>query len=183
MKCQKCNKFAATVHQLDVNYREDGSPSYANSDYCSRCAQKEGLKVPNTENFPQIISVLSKALFPPSGNKKKNSNKPMSIDKNQVAQDVLSCDQCGWTLNDFRQTSRLGCPNDYLVFKDYLSEAFERLHGKSTHVDWRSDNQLEKLENDLQQAIASEDYEACATLRDKINSLQTEFNNDLSSDG
>lgn len=107
----------------------------------------------------------------------------MKPSKNEAAQGVLSCDECGWTLDDFRQTSRMGCPNDYLVFKDYLADVFERLHGQSKHVDWRGDNELEQLNEQLQQAVNREDYEACADLRDKINSLQSELNKDLSSDG
>jgi protein-arginine kinase activator protein McsA len=35
----------------------------------------------------------------------------------------------------------------------------------------------------LQQAVKSEDYEACASLRDQINALQSELNKDLSSGG
>ena len=183
MKCQACDKFAATVHQLDVTYGSDGVPVFANSAFCSRCAQKSGLNVANTESFPQVISVLTKALFPPSGKNKGKKSSPMKPNKSETTQGVLSCDKCGWTLDDFRQTSRLGCPNDYLVFKDYLADVFERLHGQTKHVDWRNDNQLEQLNGQLQQAVKREDYEACASLRDEINALQSELNKDLSSGG
>ncbi|MFT7517698.1 MAG: protein arginine kinase activator [Myxococcota bacterium] len=184
MKCESCNKFVATVHQLDVEYAEDGSPAFINSNYCSRCAQKIGLNVANTENFPQVISVLTKALFPPIGSSGK-SNKTSAIKPNKQAPEpnVLCCEKCGWTLDDFRQTSRLGCSNDYIVFKDYLADVFERMHGQTKHVDWRSDNAFEQLNEKLQQAVATEDYEKCADLRDQIETLQSELSKDLSSDG
>ncbi|MBC8369310.1 MAG: UvrB/UvrC motif-containing protein [Planctomycetes bacterium] len=183
MKCQACNKFAATVHQLDVEYSSDGDAEFINSDYCSRCAKKMGLNVSNTENFPQVISVLTKALFPPNDKSKSKKSSPIKPEKHEEAQGILSCEKCGWTLDDFRQTSRLGCPNDYIVFKEYLSDVFERMHGQTKHVDWRTDNQLEQLNEKLQQAVETEDYEACAKLRDQISNLQTELNKDLSSDG
>jgi protein arginine kinase activator len=183
MKCQACNKFSATVHQLDVEYGSDGVPTFVNSRFCSRCAQKSGLNIANTENFPQVISLLTKALFPPVDKRKAKESAAMKPSKDETAQGVLCCDKCGWTLDDFRQTSRLGCPNDYVVFKDYLADVFERLHGQTKHVDWRNDNELEQLNDKLQQAVKHEDYEACANLRDQINALHSELNKDLSSDG
>jgi protein arginine kinase activator len=72
-----------------------------------------------------------------------------------------------------RQTSRLGCPNDYEVFADYVGEMLERLHGHSKHVDWREDSLLDQLSAEMEQAILAEDYEAAARLRDQIQKLET----------
>ena len=93
------------------------------------------------------------------------------------------CDQCGWTLDDFRQTSRLGCPNGYTVFSEYLNEAFETLHGHTQHVDWREDNEIESLNRKLKAAQDIEDYEACAEIRDHIQVLEKELGKELSSKG
>ena len=178
MKCQKCQKFSATVHQLDVKYGNDGSPAFETTKFCSSCAQKEGLNVPNSENFPQVISILSKTLLQTSKNAK--SGNKLKADNSSA---LVMCDQCGWTLDDFRQTSRLGCPNDYLVFSEYLNEAFESLHGHTKHIDWREDNEIETLNRKLKAAQDIEDYEACAEIRDRIQFLKKEISKELSPKG
>lgn len=115
--------------------------------------------------FPKIISMLSKAFLPQTG---AGPATPIASE----SQEDLSCPDCGWTLRDLRQTSRLGCPNDYEVFADYVGEMLERLHGHEQHVDWREDNLLDQLNAELDTAVNQEDYESAARIRDRIQELE-----------
>lgn len=165
MICQSCQKQQATLHQLDVVYDDAGAAQVNARDFCAMCAKKAGLPVPKAATFPKIISMLSKAFLPQDG---AGSATPTTPDP----QEDLQCPDCGWTLRDLRQTSRLGCPNDYEVFADYVGEMLERLHGHDQHVDWREDSLHDQLSAELDQAILAEDYETAARLRDRIQELE-----------
>ena len=165
MICQSCQKLQATMHQLDVVYDDAGNAQVTASDFCVVCAKKAGLPMPKAASFPKIISMLSKAFLPHSQAAPSTPTAPDSLED-------LTCPDCGWTLRDLRQTSRLGCPNDYEVFGDYVGEMLERLHGHAEHVDWREDNLLDQLSAELETAIAKEDYESAARLRDRIQELE-----------
>ena len=166
MICQSCQKLQATLHQLDVVYDNAGNAQVSATDFCAVCAKKAGLPVPKAASFPKIISMLSKAFLPPSG------VSPATHTASEPQED-LTCPDCGWTLRDLRQTSRLGCPNDYEVFGEYVGEMLERLHGHDQHVNWREDNLLDQLGAELEQAISKEDYESAARLRDRIQELES----------
>jgi protein arginine kinase activator len=166
MICQSCQKLQATLHQLDVVYDNAGNAQVSATDFCAVCAKKAGLPVPKAASFPKIISMLSKAFLPPSG---VSPAAPTA----STPQEDLTCPDCGWTLRDLRQTSRLGCPNDYEVFGDYVGEMLERLHGHVEHVNWREDNLHDQLSAELEQAILKEDYESAAQLRDRLQELES----------
>jgi len=167
MICQSCQKLQATLHQLDVVYDDAGKAQVSERDFCAVCAKKAGLPVPKAAAFPKIISMLSKAFLP---HEASGTATPITPD----SQEDLTCPDCGWTLRDLRQTSRLGCPNDYEVFADYVGEMLERLHGHSQHVDEREDSLLDQLSAEMDQAILAEDYEAAARFRDQIQNLDAD---------
>lgn len=166
MICQSCQKLEATLHQLDVIYDDGGNAQVSSKDFCAVCAKRAGLPVPKAAAFPKIISMLSKAFLPQDA---AGSATPSTPDP----QEDLACPDCGWTLRDLRQTSRLGCPNDYEVFADHVGEMLERLHGHDRHVDWREDSLLDQLGAEMEQAVLEEDYEAAARLRDRIQKLDS----------
>ncbi|MDA1113228.1 MAG: UvrB/UvrC motif-containing protein [Planctomycetota bacterium] len=167
MICQSCEKLQATLHQLDVVYDDAGKAQVSERDFCPVCAKQAGLPVPKAAAFPKVISMLSKAFLMQGAPGSATPIKPDS-------QEELTCPDCGWTLRDLRQTSRLGCPNDYEVFADYVGEMLERLHGHSQHVDWREDSLLDQLSAEMDQAILAEDYEAAARLRDQIQKMEAD---------
>lgn len=172
MICQHCEKLQATVHQLDVIYDDAGNAQVQTADFCSLCAKRAGLPVPKAASFPKIISMLSKAFLPQTGS-------PPDEAEGTAIEEDLSCPDCGWTLRDLRQTSRLGCPNDYEVFQDHVADMLERLHGHDQHVDWREDSQVDQLQARMRQAIEAEDYELAAELRDRIQQLESEPESEL----
>ncbi len=94
----------------------------------------------------------------------------------------LKCDVCGISFAEFRQQQLLGCPNDYKAFESVLVPLLERAHeGASSHLgkvpadaaaSERRQNELLRLRGQLKEAVADEDYERAAGLRDRIKALE-----------
>ena len=99
-----------------------------------------------------------------------------------VADDFQTCPYCGMSFQDFRKTGRLGCRNDYEVFRERLDPLILTIHGATEHVGKRPNGMadapvnrgalLVRLRNDLNDAIMVEDYERASVLRDQIAQME-----------
>lgn len=96
----------------------------------------------------------------------------------------IQCDQCGFTDVNFSQVGKLGCPKCYEVFENKLDPVLRRVHGLPAHtgkIPQRTGGtiglrrQMEDLRLELQQAVAREEYEKAAEIRDKIRGLETQL--------
>ncbi|TAH34519.1 MAG: DNA helicase UvrBC [Planctomycetota bacterium] len=158
--CQSCQKPNATVHQIEVVYPEGREPQLHHLHLCGPCAKSAGMPVPaNVPSFPKVVSLLSKAFLAPQ------AIVPAGKD--------TACPECGWSLRDFRQTSRFGCPRDYEVFSEFVKDLLEQLHGSNEHPASPADAELGRLTREMNAAVEREDYEAAARLRDRIRELET----------
>lgn len=152
-KCQNCSE-RATLHITEIE--DDG---YQELHLCYKCAQKY-LQEP--ENGAAKEQAAAEAAATPSGPKK-------------------SCPVCRITFDDFKASGRLGCPHDYEAFREELRPLLESIHGGLRHTgkvprrlpaDTRRQTELIQLRQEMQQAIAVEDYERAARLRDRIEGLE-----------
>lgn len=157
--CQHCNQCKATVHITDA------IPEKRERHLCEECAEKEGViikQTPHTTN--EIIQEFIKA----------KTGLGKASDK--------SCPKCGLTFREFRLKGQLGCPYDYEAFREYLTPLIQRAHDGGTHhvgkVPVTEDrtvvkqSKLLKLRRHLDRAVAEEDYERAASLRDQISQLE-----------
>lgn len=90
----------------------------------------------------------------------------------------LICDNCGMKFTEFRENSLLGCPQCYIAFEQALTPLLERAQeGASHHVGKvpsragtgeQRQQLLLRLRKRLSEAVASEDYELAARLRDDL---------------
>ena len=87
------------------------------------------------------------------------------------------CPNCGMSLNDIMNTGRLGCSECYTAFEKELEPTLRRVHGNSEHVGKvparggekvMVKKKIEHLKQQLQQAVAAENYEKAAEIRDTI---------------
>jgi protein arginine kinase activator len=160
VRCQRCPK-PATLHITEIL----GPKQIEELHFCEECAQKH--------------------LYEPTSNQQKIEAKTESgLDLDDIeALNKLTCPHCGITFKDFRSTGRLGCPQDYEVFKTQLVPLLENIHGEQKHQGKaprrkyagqpnRNTSALGGLRRQLQGAIAREDYELAAQLRDKIRNLE-----------
>jgi protein arginine kinase activator len=85
----------------------------------------------------------------------------------------MACPLCGQKFMEFRAEGRLGCPNDYDVFKSGLLPLISRAHGTTRHVGKVPRHALNvasrlQLRAQLREAVDREDYELAARLRDQL---------------
>lgn len=157
MICESCQKHEATVHQLDVSWL-DGVSQVTPTHFCPPCARDKGVHVPgNIPSFPSVIGMLGKALLgmQPGQDLQEPSEDP--------------CPDCGWEPSEYSRSNRLGCPQDYEAFPDFVAELLAQAQGgASQHPMSAQEAQLEELRAKMSGAVQSEDYEAAASLRDEI---------------
>jgi protein arginine kinase activator len=166
MKCQKCAK-PATFHITDIV--EKGK--HREFHFCDEHARQH--LAPPDETTEQPISELAKKLIVSGSGALRD---PSPADK-QV------CPICQITFLEFRNSYRLGCPYDYEVFRDELMPLLENIHGETRHSgkvpkraprNTQQQTTLIQLRNELKRAVAAEDYETAARLRDKIKGIELE---------
>ena len=154
MKCESCKKNEATIHLTQVV-----GGTIRKMHFCEGCARKEGVAL-------EIPSSISDLLVHPASTLKAPEQKP-----------VATCPQCGMTHMEFKKRGRLGCAKCYDAFGDKLLALITSMHHAEQHhgkipsqkrpvVDPREE--LKALKDALKKAIAVENFEDAAILRDKI---------------
>jgi protein arginine kinase activator len=156
-KCDKCDR-PARIHLTEISQGQK-----VEKHLCEQCAAAEGLSLKHSLSLSQMLEEF--VLHGGPG---------------QEGAD-LKCDVCGMTFSEFRQQSLLGCPHDYDAFEQALLPLLERAQGgaaqhagKVPHRaggDQKKHSALLRLRAELKNAIAAEDYERAAMLRDQIKEL------------
>jgi protein arginine kinase activator len=162
--CERCKKAKATFHLTNI----ERSGAKVEQHLCDRCAAEEGL-LQNPKVTVDFNEILENFI---AGSK-------------TGAADVsdLVCDECGISYVEFRNQGLLGCAHDYEVFKEQIGRLLERTHDGATHHTGKSPRSLgvtqqkpqqdiRRLRKLLDEAVAAEDYERAAQLRDRIKDLE-----------
>lgn len=98
----------------------------------------------------------------------------------QEQQNDVVCPRCHTTLSQFTSAGRLGCPACYEAFHEQLQPMLLQIHGRVQHagrepLDTREAQQQrlcqEELTRLMAQAVAREDFEEAARLRDQLRAL------------
>ncbi|AJA49761.1 hypothetical protein CPAST_c37070 [Clostridium pasteurianum DSM 525 = ATCC 6013] len=105
----------------------------------------------------------------------------MTDTPNVYKESQVRCQNCGMTLDKFKKTGLLGCSECYKNFNSTVNPVIYRVQGKVEHVGKIPKKsgkgiierkRIINLKEDLQKAIALENYEEAAKIRDKIRSLE-----------
>jgi protein arginine kinase activator len=167
MRCQRCNK-PATYHITDL----EKPGRYQEYHFCDEHALQH--LTPSASASEGGVPDLVKGLV--------DGGKGSTVQSSPV--DRLTCPQCQLTFLEFRNTGRMGCPHDYEVFRDEIVPLLENIHNATRHsgkVPRRAPKSsetrslLNQRRGELKTAIASEDYEQAARLRDEIRLLEQEL--------
>jgi protein arginine kinase activator len=91
------------------------------------------------------------------------------------------CSGCGATFADFRESGRLGCAECWQTFEPALRHLVRRYHGSTVHhgrrhaapggAEGRGRDLIEGLREQLRLAVAAENFERAAELRDRLKEL------------
>ncbi len=161
-RCSACGERDSVV---ELSHVEDGEVKQVS--LCAKCAAEKGIQTSLSPADTPLGSLLA-AL----------SGEGMTL---PASTPEATCPQCGATLDDFRQTGRLGCEICYQAFVEPLRELLRRLHGSTTHTGKSHEppgspsappaDAARVLRQRLTKAIAAEQFELAAELRDRLKGL------------
>lgn len=157
MKCQICEN-PATVHVAEtVNNKK------RELHLCEKCARERNL-IPQQSGTQLDLKALLNLLmhpFPKSGD---------AADEEAVAvAGGFKCAVCGLSLAEFKAGGRLGCEHDYTALRGALEPLIERIHRAVAHEGKAPrEIRLREWKKQMQKAVAAENYEEAARLRDLI---------------
>ena len=133
---------------------------------CDACSKDKGVQDPTGFALADLLLGIGAA---------------EEIEKGSVSQ---KCGVCGFTQTDFKKTGRLGCSACYHSFAEGLTTLLKAMHKGTEHVgklpqraheQMQLNDRMRALTQDLQKAVAEENYETAASLRDQIKKLENEF--------
>lgn len=165
MYCDECKKRPATVHVTELFNGEK-----VESNLCEECAGKKGgffFNLDNKFSIPQLLGSFFGNGYNVQGIKTSTQNEV--------------CPNCGMSFINIRETGRLGCSECYSVFEQELEPILRRIHGNSKHIgkipsrggaQVLIQKKIEQLKSKLQQAVANEEYEKAAEIRDSIKEME-----------
>lgn len=184
MLCERCKKNQATMR---LTRTVNNKKTVVN--LCADCAREAG--APFSTAMDGLGSILSGLMGLDS----------MWKTPAHSVRAVKQCPVCGMTQEEILENGKLGCAECYITFIDEMRPLLRKIHGNCLHhgsipnengsspVQLHSDdertgkvaspemNNLETLKMQMQEAINREDFEAAASLRDRIKALQQEENN------
>lgn len=155
MLCQHCNKNEANMHMKRIiNGRA------AEVHLCSDCARSLGYGEAFSGFGLGFSDFLSDFLL-----------------KGEHSSNNVRCPFCNKSFEEIAKDGKMGCAECYTAFYDKLLPSLQRIHGKSTHMGKKpsgadnTSNRLEKLKEQLEEAVRQQDFESAVNIRDEINSI------------
>jgi len=170
MLCDNCGEREAAIHLTQIV-----DNTVTTMHLCEQCAAEKGVETgASVAKFPlgDFLASLGKA----------GGAEPAEAGE-------VHCPACGATLQDFRQTGRLGCARCYTTFETHLRDLLRRVHGSSQHAGQRyvgpgapaagaaappaaAGREIGELRERLRRAISEENFELAAELRDRLKVLE-----------
>ncbi|KYH35160.1 UvrB/uvrC motif protein [Clostridium tepidiprofundi DSM 19306] len=172
MICDRCHKNEANVHITKI---VNGVKQELN--LCEKCAKEiEGINMIGDIEFDTPFSLQNII------------NGIMDyVNYNKSSKDVnnyeLVCRNCNTSYREFKKNGLLGCSECYKNFNEALIPVIKRVQGSIEHTgkvpknsakDIYNKRKIIKLKQELQKAIALEEYEKAAEIRDEIKELKSE---------
>jgi len=165
MLCQSCGKNDAVIFlKAAVNNKVTGIH------LCGHCAEEKGVTFSGLDAEPLNLSGMP-------GHFGGYFKEFLPREKR-----TLRCRTCGQAYHEFKESGLLGCPGCYAEFAPQLTELLTRIHGSCAHTGKqyavtgkppaaRPRESAAGLREALKKAVAREDFEAAARLRDRIKEL------------
>lgn len=156
MLCCICKEKEATVHLTQI-----AGDKVQKVDLCEECAKQKGVNDPAGFSLADLLLGLGAS---------------QEIEQSGGGA-ALKCPRCGFTQTDFKKSGRLGCAQCYATFSEGLEGLLKTMHKGTRHVgkvpralrQTRDlSDRMKTLQKKLAKAIAEEDFEEAARLRDEI---------------
>lgn len=161
MLCEICGKNQASVHLTEII-----DDKMTELHLCEECAREKGAQMEQHFGLADLLAGLA----------------DLGSDLEVGIPTGVKCPNCGITFEDFKRIGRLGCSQCYTTFKKSLAPLLKRIHGSLQHMGktpgastlklTKEVSQLQELRQRLEKAIAQEEFEEAAKLRDHIKKLE-----------
>lgn len=167
--CEECGAQPAVFHFVTITNDEK-----IEKNLCMRCMAKYQKQLPGFD-VKNLAGILSNLIDGKGGSKKEE------IDPETAA---ITCEQCGMTYGEFRKGGMVGCAHCYSAFHDQMTALLQRIHGNTQHAGRIPAGEhsgtsirmnIDRLKQLLQKAVAAEEYEQAAKLRDAIRALSAQL--------
>ena len=163
MLCCVCKQKEATVHLTQI-----AGEKMQKVDLCEDCAKEKGVNDPAGFSLADLLLGLgaSQEMAEATGGTE------------------LKCPQCGFTQADFKKAGRLGCSHCYDTFSEGLESLLKTMHKGTRHkgkvpqaLRGTQDlkDKLATLQKRLEKAVADEDFEQAANVRDEIKTMKAKL--------
>jgi protein arginine kinase activator len=165
--CQFCGAIA-TIHLTEIH-----DAVRREMHLCDACGRERDL-IPESPGPQFNLPALLHLLFDDAD--AAAESKPVTAPSIDTA--TLKCPCCGLKYAQFRIDGRLGCAADYDEFREPLMPLIERIHRGLDHAGKvpaavRARHEILELRERLDAAVAVEDFEAAAGLRDELKRKDT----------
>ncbi len=167
MKCQKCGNKEATAHITKIinGYKEE-------MHLCSDCASSspEYKEMKSGMNFG--IGDFLTGMFTGSKQTAIGSERETAL-----------CPTCHMSYEEFLKKGKLGCGDCYSTFATRLRRPLKQIHGTFEHIGkvprrigngFLLSKKISSLEAEMNAAVAQQDFETAAKLRDEIKALKSD---------
>ncbi|MEY2410343.1 MAG: protein arginine kinase activator [Verrucomicrobiota bacterium] len=155
MLCCVCKEKEAKVHLTQIV-----GDKMQKVDLCEQCAAQKGVNDPQGFSLADLLLGLG-----------------TSQEMEQAAGPDVKCANCGFTQADFKKAGRLGCSECYVTFAEGLDSMLKTMHKGTKHTgkvpqslqqSRELSDRIKSLEKKLAKAVAEEDFEQAASMRDEI---------------
>jgi protein arginine kinase activator len=164
MPCEQCREREAVIHLTQIVNEQ-----VTTLHLCERCAAEKGVESPGAAPKTPLGTFLAAM-----GQELPEAPAPRTGD---------TCSRCGGSLQDFRESGRLGCSECYRSFEVPLRDLLRRLHGSTHHMGERyaesggsitpsTRNGASELREQLRVAVETENFELAAELRDRLRVME-----------
>ena len=160
MVCCVCKQKEATVHLTQI-----AGEKMQKVDLCEDCAREKGVNDPAGFSLADLLLGLGAS---------------QDMEEASGGPDVR-CPHCGFSHADFKKAGRLGCAACYDTFAEGLEGLLKSMHKGTRHKgkvpsalrgsqDLRE--KLAHLQKKLDKAVAEENFEQAAQLRDELKTVK-----------
>ena len=152
MLCEECGKNQAEVMMTTV----------INGESTTRHLCRECLKKYKAGDLQAVLAAVLSAM----------TSKAQAPD--------ITCPRCGETYAEFQKSGMLGCAECYQAFRKELTPLITRVQGRAQHAGRRPpvseeeqarQNRMEELRTLMEAAVAEENFEEAARLRDELRAM------------
>ncbi|HXG48354.1 MAG TPA: UvrB/UvrC motif-containing protein [Methylomirabilota bacterium] len=165
MTCCICKEKEAKVHLTQIV-----GDKMQKVDLCEGCAAQKGVNDPAGFSLADLLLGLG-----------------ASQEMEQAAGGgEVKCPNCGFSQTDFKKAGRFGCSECYVTFNEGLEALLKSMHKGVKHVGKVPQSlqqtrdltdKLKALQKKLEKAVAEEDFEQAAQMRDEIKATRERLAN------